>query len=450
MIPASTPRMNLLKLTVSGALAITGWLCSTSSVEADVSSLGYSFVRNGGGGIATVRIDVATGKFVDDQVLFESKACQRPEKLRYDTEREQYLLTNETDKKSGPHLFLVPTDKDVDPQEVKLPAMPDEIRLGSSFALVTCDEDRLVRVELESGQISGTWNCTGLLDPKANGPQDIRFLADGETVILSFQKDSRKGKKKGSRIAAFRLPDMTVIADSQLPRSHPDLHIRGNKKEQGPGPEIVYVDEAGDRILTTLDLYGAVAVADLSTFLAGEEVTWKYLSTAVDESWGNAFPDRLTAFECDGKQVALVANSGVDGGIALVDLTKREIVWRGDTPPGLETPIFVASESKVFSVCSGKQKARGRRDTEKTYLPQHGVFVFDFAVADAHQRPSFERTPTEKYMFRVSRAGTVDNPWIVLAGGLGSPDTLMTLNPRTGKIVDERPAVGALMRFEQE
>jgi hypothetical protein len=201
--------------------------------------------------------------------------------------------------------------------------------------------------------------------------------------------------------------------------------------------------------VVTLDLYGALAVAELEPFLAGENVTWKYLSTAVDESWGNAFPDRMSGFQCNGKNVALVANSGPAGGVAMLDMQRQEIIRRCASPPGLETPVFVASVGKAYSVCSGKRKVRARRDTEKTFLPQQDVFVFDLSHVGSPTVPCLERIDTDPFLFRIVRVGTDEKPWLLLAGGVGGADTLMILDPRTGSFVDERPATGYVMQFEQ-
>lgn len=426
---------------------------SFTSIAVGDFQIGYSFARDRGGGLAVLRIDEATGKILSERVLLESDGCDRPEKLRYDSQERRYVLTNETDDEDGQHLYIVSEDKNAAPKSVSLPAVPDEVRISDGSALLTCDGDWLVRVDLDSGKIIDKWNTGKVVDPAANGPQDIRFLdtdnADGnDTVVLSFQKDSRKGKKKGSRIVAFRWPEMTVAADSRLPRNRPDLHIKGNKKESGPGPEIVHISESTNRILATLDLYGAVAIGELDKFLNGQEVTWKYLATSVDGSWGDSFPDRMSTFNYDGIEVALVANSGKRGGASLFDLAKQELVWSCSSPAGLETPVYVASQGKAYSVCSGKQKERGRRDIEKTFIPQQGLFVFDLSKSDP-SGSCFEQVPTDKFMFRLALVGPSDKPWIVLAGGLGSPDTLMVFDPRTGKFVDERPATGALMRFEQ-
>ena len=440
------------RIATSVAFLSTLWSCA--SVFAGEHPLAYSFRRNGGGGVALIRIDDTTGRIVDDRVLFESEECNRPEKLRRDAERRQYVLTNETDKKAGPHVFIVSENAAAATKSMALPSIPDEVRLRFGQALVTCDGDWLVQIDLQFAKIVKQWDAGEIVDPPANGPQDILFFEDGDEsdsgrsiVVLSFQKDSRKGKKKGSRIVAFRWPEMSVIADARLPRNRPDLHIRGNKKESGPGPEIVHISKNTNRIFATLDLYGAVAFGELDRFLRGEEVIWKYLSTSIDGSWGNAFPDRMSAFRYDDAEVAFVANSGTSGGTALFDLAKRSLVWRCASPAGLETPIYVPNQAKVYSVCSGKQKARARRETEKTFIPQQGLFVFDLSKQKSNA-PCFTQVPTDKFMFRIARVGPAEKPWIVLAGGHGSPDTLMVFDPRAGRFVDDRPASGALMRFE--
>ncbi len=445
------------------------WLVTTpSEAIAGKATLAYSFVRDGGGGVAQVQLDEHSGKFTGEQVVFESAECTRPEKLRHDVDRNLYVLTNETDADEGPHLFLVPNrfgDATTDhsapadrvAKSITLPAAPDEVRLYGPDALLTCDGDWLVRIDVEDGVIRQKWNTGKIVDPPANGPQDVRFLDDGngnETVIVSFQKDSRKGKKKGSRLAAFRWPEMETIADSALPRSRPDLHIQGNKKESGPGPEIVHVSAEQNRILATLDLYGALAIGSLETFLNGDEVAWKYLPTSTDGSWGNSFPDRMSSFDLGGTEVALVTNSGVAGGVALFDLAKQSMVWSSAAPPGLETPVFIPELQRAFTVCSGKQKARGRRGIEKTFIPRQGVYAFDFredqASKDQTSEHRYDLLPTDIFMFRISRVGQKTRPWLIVAGGRGSPDTLMTLDPRTGKFVDERPAIGSVKRFEQD
>ena len=67
----------------------------------------------------------------------------------------------------------------------------------------------------------------------------------------------------------MQLPELKRLADVRLPRTHPELHIEGNLKEQGPSPEIVLVSEQTNTLLVTLDLYGAVAMMDWSPMQAG-------------------------------------------------------------------------------------------------------------------------------------------------------------------------------------
>lgn len=413
---------------------------------ADIAEIGYSFSRDGGGGVVVVHVDTTTGKIVDQRILLESPKCAHPAKVRL-AGGNQLLLTNETPDPAGPHLFLI---EDADPPQVRslvLPALPDEVRANGGFALLTCEDDWVARVDLNAAKVVGRWNAEDILDPPGNGPQDVFFGAAGQHVVVSFQKDSRTGKKLGSRIVVFRLPNLDVVADDRLPRNMPELHIEGNNREGGPGPEVIHVSEQNNTIVVTLDLYGAVAVADWSPLLAGDTVDWLYLSTATDGSWGNAFPDRMSVFRVARREVALVANAGSAGGMVLLDVKARKFIWQSATPPGLEAPVYVPGVRKAYSVCSGKTKRREGMEVEKTYRPQKGVYVCDFSSKQAARENQVEQIPTERLMYRITGVGE-NEPWLLLAGGKDGPDTIMVLDARTGKFVDEQSAIGTLVRFE--
>ncbi len=421
------------------------------AARGDVAEIGYSFARDGGGGVVVVEVDTATGKILDQRILFESAKCTNPEKLRRNAARKQFLLTNETSNEQGPHLFVIDDDGQPRVRSLVLPEMPDEVRVAGDLAVATCEGDWLALVDLDSGEVAGKWNVEDILDPPGNGPQDVCFAADGQHVAVSFQKDSGSGKKRGSRIAIFRVPDFDLVADAQLPRNKPELHNAENNKEKGPGSEVIHISEQNNTIIVTLDLYGAVAVADWKPLLDGQPVTWSYLSTATDGSWGTAFPDRMSVFQLDGREVALVTNAGETGGVALLDVKAREIVWRRETPSGLEAPVYIPAVRKAYAVCSGKTKQRRPDETEKTFRPQRGVYLCDFSPregpADVWRGREVTSIETPHIMYRITgvQEGT---PWLLLAGGEGSADTLMVLDARSGSFVDEQPAIGALIRFE--
>jgi hypothetical protein len=421
------------------------------AARGDVAEVGYGFARDGGGGVVVVAVDTAAGKILDQRILFESAECTNPEKLRRSVARKQLLLTSETSRASGPHLFLIDDNGEPRVRSLALPEMPDEVRVAGDFAVATCEDDWMVQVNLDSAAVVGKWNAEDILDPPGNGPEDLCFTADGPYVAVSFQKDSGSGKKRGSRIGIFRLPEFDVVADAQLPRNKPELHNANNNKETGPGPEVIHISEQNNTIVVTLDLYGAVAVADWKPLLAGKPVTWSYLSTATDGSWGTAFPDRMGVFQLDGREVALVTNAGEAGGVALLDVKAREIIWRQKTPAGLETPVYIPAVRKAYAVCSGKTKQRRLKETEKTFHPRSGVYVCDFSSAESSPAAWREREvttiETERILYRITdvEEGT---PWLLVAGGEGSADTLMILDARSGRFVDEQPTIGALSRFE--
>ena len=420
-------------------------LLASQTTRADIAEVAYSFSRDGGGGVVVVQLDTTTGEIADQRIVAESPKCTNPEKVRR-AGRNQLILTNETSDPAGPHLFLIEEADVPQVRSLVLPATPDEVRANGGFAVSTCDEDWVARVEFNSAKVVGKWNAKDFMNPPGNGPQDVFFLSDGQHVVLSFQKDSKKGKNKGSRIGVFRLPNLNLVADARLPRTKPELNVKGNKKESGPGPEVIHVSKQNNTIVVTLDLYGAVAIANWDHLLAGK-ADWLYLSTAMDGSWGNAFPDRMSVFEVSDREVALVANAGTGGGMALLDIKAREFIWQRNSPPGLEAPVYVPQVRKAYSVCSGKTKWRGEKEVEKDYHPQKGIYVCDFSSRQAVRDQQIEQIPTELLMYRITDVGE-DEPWLLLAGGKDSPDTIMVLDARTGEFVDKQPAIGALIRFE--
>ena len=102
---------------------------------------------------------------------------------------------------------------------------------------------------------------------------------------------------------------------------------------------------------------------------------------------------------------------------------------------------------KAYSVCSGKTKWRGEKEVEKAYHPKKGVYVCDFSSRQAVRDRQIEQIPTELLMYRITDVGE-DEPWLLLAGGMDNPDTIMVLDARTDEFVDKQSAIGALIRFE--
>ena len=184
--------------------------------------------------------------------------------------------------------------------------------------------------------------------------------------FVSFQKDSKKGKNKGNRLAIYELPRPRLLADIPLERNHDELHFQGNFQQQGPGPEVVLVSEEDNALFVTLDLYGAILLADWQAALDGRLVNWKYLSTSSDGAWGTAFPDRAGLLKAKGRTYALVFNAGTQGGAVLVDLkgsrdrrSCRRSAWTGKAriPRITDNGLF-----RMFRQDQEARQARRRKD----------------------------------------------------------------------------------------
>ena len=233
-----------------------------------------------------------------------------------------------------------------------------------------------------------------------------------------------------------------MVADLPLPRERPDLHVTGNLKEQGPGPEVVYISPQIDTLAVTLDLYGAVGMLRWSAAKEGKlaKDDWVMVSTADSpQLTGRSFPDRATPISLGSREYYLVCNAGEDGGSVLVDLQQRKVVWRRSTPPGLEAPVYIPELRQAFSVCSGKTKRRQGSDIVKSSNPQKSLFIFDFHSREAVQTTAVTTVPLDGFTTQIALASAAP-PLLVVAIGAepDHADTLVTIDPDAAN--RQRPA----------
>ena len=438
-------RTGQVGVVLATAVALILWAISAVG-RAEVLETAYSFKNAQGGGLAVVAVDAQSGKISPQRVLFESTNCTAPNKVRRADQLRMLVVTNERDK--GPHVFLVPAGGGDAAQSVQLPDEPDELRVAGQYALATCADDSLVLVDLRTAKVATTWQADRELTPPGKSPEDICILPDLRHAVVSLQKDGKAGKKLGSRLVVLTVPDLQRLADIQLERNHPELHIEGNGQQQGPSPEVVLVSEPTNTLLATLDLYGAVVVMDWSEAKAGRMSNWQYLSTSLDGSWGSAFPDRASLVQ-EGTH-ALVFNAGPQGGGVLVDMAGRKVVHCWNVPPGLEKPVCLAQLGFAYSVCSGKVKSRGDSDVEQRSAPGRAVYAFDFRPPGQQQPDRLEVLPFDLFVTRVAALDSTNRPLLLLAAGTmgDAADTLIVYDPAGRRVLDRQPAVGTIGQFE--
>jgi hypothetical protein len=345
-------------------------------------------------------------------------------------------------------VFLSSTEGADASQSVELGGEPDELRVAGEYALVTCAADSLELIDLRAAKVAQTWRADRELDPPGRSPEDIHVLPDLRHAVISIQKDNKTGKKLGSRLVILALPDLKPLADIRLERNHPEVHIEGNGQQQGPSPEVVVVSEPANTLLATLDLYGGVALMDWTEARSGRMSHWQYLSTALDQSWGTAFPDRAGLVQ-DGTR-ALVFNAGPQGGAVLVDLAARKVVSHWQVPPGLEKPVYFPRQRLAYSVCSGKVKFRAESDVEKRLDPGRALYALDLSPRGEQQPARLEVLTFNRFVTRIAAIDSSHRPLLLLGAGTRAEatDTLIVYDPVARQVLDQQPAARTIVQFE--
>ncbi len=409
------------------------------TADAGESDVAFSFRRGeGGGGLAAVACDAAGGRLSAPRLLYEDAACTRAMKVRFSPDGRRIGMTH---KAKGDSYALVVDLADGRARKIVLPNEPDELRMGARHAVATCG-DWLACLDLEQARLTRAFDAEHDLIPSGNDAEDATLLP-GDEVLVTFQSDSRTGKHKGNRIVHFSLPELEMLADIALPRDHPELHIPGEMTEQGPGPEIVRVVPEADAVLVSLDLYGAVGIADWSAIRKGRLNNWAVIPTAPDGAWGQAFPDRLALCRAGGRALALVCNAGTFGGVALLDVEKRALIRHWPTPPGLDEPVVWDDGCQAAAVRAGKLKQRLSGRTEKDQEMGETLYWFDLRG----ESPAMEALPFGETIFAVVHPPGAGNRLVMAVRGL-EEDLLLLYDLDTRAVLDRVSAGGRIHSLE--
>ncbi|MGF1655723.1 MAG: hypothetical protein ACFCU3_01955 [Verrucomicrobiales bacterium] len=276
------------------------------------------------------------------------------------------------------------------PLRVVLEDAGEELRGHGEQVILSMRRGRFAVVDSTSGEITATWNARKGLEPPGHKGEDLWVINQGTQVWVSFQKDSDDGARLGSRLLVMDLPKLELVHDIPLPRDRPDLHIKGNFREQGPNPEKIFDSPSTNTVMLTLDLYGAIAFFDRDAALErGELKDYTVVSAAANGEWGWTFPDRGLLFSVQDQELLLISNAAQNGGLTLFDVSARKPIMHIPTLSGGETPVQVGD--RVSTVLSGKVKSRGEEGLIKIFDPENKLVVLDFAARDEQGRPAVLR-----------------------------------------------------------
>lgn len=406
-----------------------------SLVSSHAATVFYTY-GGSSGGVAELAVDPATGGIVSHDSLGE---VPFPEKLAVSADGTRVIVTSEKEKAAwiyriAPIPGLLAT--------LPLDGETSEVQAIGDRALLLAGKGFFYWIDLKAGKIDKTWNARTGLHPSGNKGEDIFFLP--EKVLVSFQKDSKEGKHKGGRVVLLDLKGFTVKGDLQLPRDYPDLHIEGNKKEQGPCPEMLFVAPKSNTLAISLDLYGAIAFADLDDALRGHLKNLSYIPSSPDGAWGTAFPDRGLLFEAGGKEYLLIANASENGGLVLFDVAQRKIVQSFGAEAGTETPVLLPELKKAVTVISGKAKKRAADGLEKETTPGNTLLVFDLAPLESGDKATLERVPFDCPVVRAQAIAPGNSDLLLLVTG---DNEFVTYDLEARKELAREPAKGEVVRM---
>lgn len=398
-------------------ISVAACVCAVFSSAAVAQEVVGTFTRGDRSGIWSARVDPAAGRLGPVEMIASEPEWRSLRKVavRVDAEgRRVVAATAPVDDQTNfvyvdlDPIEYTPSAAPGDPRVARWAGSPrvharsfpselDELRAARDGFLVGGGDGFMVHAIIDPRVAAMrcpvappcyvTWSARSGLSPSGANPEDISVRPDGHSAWITFQKDSRDGDHRGHRLVRVGLPDMKVLGDIHLDRSLEEHHPPRSRRDHGPSPEIVRENERTNTLIVSLDNYGAVLLADLDAALEGRLAGETRLSTAIDGSFGSAYPDRIAIVDRPTGPVALVANAGSVGGAVVIDLRSRRRVATVPCRPGLEALTPLGDGSLVVAAAAGKLKERTDEGARKRHEPAPEIVVFDLndpAATSAH------------------------------------------------------------------
>jgi len=414
----------------------------TGYVDAQ-STFYYSYrTGEGGGGVAELVLDSGSGRLISQRSLFEDRGYREPHKVAV-SDCGRYVGAT-ADRTGRNNLVVIDLEVGVGRMH-SLPRQTDAIEPWRNGFVIGANEGVHYFWNAATGE-RHSYNARQHTYPQVRKAEYIEV--QGDLAYITVQKDSRTQSTKGSRVLVFDLANWRLLADCMMPRSRPDFELN-SLRERGPSPEIVVASQRSNTLLLSMDRYGGVALADLDAVQRGEWVNLTYHSTAIDGSWGNAFPDRWRAFPYRGRDYVVITNAGEAGGLALVDLERREVVQRVPTPPGLENPVWLPGSGLLAATAPGKLKWVAGGELNERREPERALYVFRVegeAKGGVRLRPMRHELPVALHRAFAVNSGRND---LVVAPSIRAEGEgeLLVVSAGNGRVVERITALGTVRRM---
>jgi hypothetical protein len=426
--------MQSLRLALSFLPALFVAMASPAFARTGVLSI---FAAADHGGLVLTEL----GDEIRSKVVWTHPSLNAAHKLRV-SETGRWATVN-AEMESGENFFIFDLAAEgFTPSALSLNFIPEEHEIGPDDRVyVGGSGGNIVAVDLATGTVVHRWNSRRQLTPPGNKPEDLQVHAGSGLLVVSHQKDGAQGRK-GNRVILLRLADLSLVADLPLPRNHPDLHI--SEREAGPSPELIRWDAGVDRVVISLDLYGALAIADLGAMLQGRWENLVYLPTAGDGSWGNSFPDRIQLVPHAGRVFVLASNASEQGGMTVFDIVTRERIAFYPMDAATDYAVIVNEGATVATLLSGKRKRRLGSAIENITTPGRDLILLDVAGMAQGSPAALRRIDLGA---PVSRMGDVGGHPELVAVGLRDPNALILVDVNSGREVHRFALPGVAVNF---
>ncbi|MFQ3577862.1 MAG: hypothetical protein SNJ52_02480, partial [Verrucomicrobiia bacterium] len=257
-------------LLAAGLAALCGSAGSVS-LGGEARSLLYVSVQGGqagggdekSGGLVEVRQE---GDAIGGLRLLNEAPLLQPYKMAGSASGELIALATGDKEEPAVHLFRRGQGA---AGHAALKGAVSDLAFAGEALVVAASKGMFYRINGE-GAIEAEFSARKLLTPPGRKGEHIRVLSEGDRAVVSFQKDDDDSEARGNRLVAIDLAKFQPVADVALPRDKPELHLDGDPKEQGPGPEVIVVFPDIDTLAVSLDLYGGILFCSLEGVLKGE------------------------------------------------------------------------------------------------------------------------------------------------------------------------------------
>ncbi len=409
----------------------------------------YAYFGDQEGGVAELTVDPEKATILKQQKVFHSPGNPKLERLIASPDHNYFALSNTlTEARS---IYLLKNEGDTfSARRRDLPQRADFLVCDETLLAAVGHKSALYQVELNNPDtIKKSLNVAKLANTKGGALGKAVLTPDGSMLAALVGENDDDGTSPGGRVLLFSWPQLELLHDIKIPRQQAALHYSPGSTQRNPMPVDIAFFPAENTVAILLELYGAVAFADLDDFQKGKLKNFRLLATAQDNKFGSGFPTKLFPLTIAGSQYLLADNAGGPCGAALFDVAARtRLAWL-DTGPSSLGFCQMLDEQTAVATRAGVKAKRGYQETEYSHSEQQDLITIDFRPLATKQPPEVKKIQFDDYVYFCHPLNSTTKP-LVLIGFFGKRDQQLTLGVydlQATTLTDRQPTIGVIRGF---